>query len=114
MKIVREKPIHSAVIGLAMLIAATVGIIEGLEKLDKFICTEAEAKEMIQQRALPVQRQQLEYQIQQMEYDLFILKRKKEYGKDEPWEEDLIDDIEEDIDDLEEKKDKLDNPSPPQ
>lgn len=108
MDLIKNNKTASFIVGIAALIAATLGIIEGVQKLDSFICSEAEAQEMIQQQAIPVQRDQLEFQIDQMKREIFVLKQKAQYNKEEPWEAELLKEMQKELGELEIKKDNLD------
>ena len=109
MRFIPENKVYATILGIGVFAGSLLGIIEGIEKLDAIVCTEAEAQDMIQEQAVPIQRQNFEFQIQQMEYEQDILKRKAEWDKEEPWEEELIKDLEKDIDLLKKKKDALPN-----
>ena len=104
---IKENKLVSSILAVAMVVGAIVSIGKGFEWSDKYICTEAEAGSMIQQSVIPAERNRLEKDISDIKRDIFVLEQKAQYGKDEPWEPKLLEQLEEDLDELEADKDEL-------
>lgn len=105
--IIEKNPILSIIVAIGVTLGAMTTIQNSFSRFDALICTEAEAREMIQQQMVPMLRDNTEYQINQLKNQIFVLKQKKQYNKDEPWEADLLEDLENELDRLKEKKQEL-------
>ena len=107
-QMITNNKIVSAILAVSLVIGAVVSIGKGLEWSDKYVCTEAEAGDMIQQSVIPAQRARIENDINNIKRDIFILEQKSQYGKDEPWEPRLLEQLKIDLNELKLEKSILD------
>ena len=106
-KYISENPILSLLVACGVTIGAAQTVGKGFDQLDGLICTEAEAEEMIQQQAAPLQRQLMEFQIYQLEKEKRALEHNMREGKDGEYDRSLIADLVKEIDRLKDEKRKL-------
>ena len=106
-KYIEQNPFLSVIVAAGVAVGAMMSISTGFEKLDRIVCTEAEAEEMIQRQTVPMHRDEIEFQMKQLKYQIYILEQKEINNKAEPWEGKLLEDLEQDLEALQEKKSKL-------
>ena len=107
-QMITNNKVISAILAISLVIGALVSIGKGLEWSDKYVCTEAEANDMIQQSIIPAQRARIEKDINDIKRDIFVLEQKAQYDKDEPWEPKLLEQMEADLNELKLEKSELD------
>ena len=103
-RMIEENPFLSIVVAMGVMFGATKSISGGVEVVDSYFCTEAEAQDMIEQQTIPMHRDEIDFQIKQLKYQIYILEQKEINGKSEPWEPKLLEDLEDDLNALKEKK----------
>ena len=106
-KLIEENPYLSIIVAMGVMFGAMKTIGTGWQYFDAMVCSEAEAEDMIQRQTVPMHRDEIEFQIKQLKYQIYILEQKEIKKKQEPWEEKLLEKMNEDLDVLEEKKRNL-------
>ena len=106
-EVIEKNPLWTMLVVAGIAIGAFQTLSSGVKSLDKMICTEAEAEEMIKQQAVPVQRSLYEFQIYQLEKEQKELQWKLKSQVITDYEMQTLNDLNEEIDRLREEKRKL-------